>query len=84
MIVVLGLGRNKSLTPIGNICCSMTWWSWLFVAYNLFGPTCLLKAVEHLVGAQIFDTKSIKDLFSFCVNIKRVVGLKKIVVLGFL
>jgi hypothetical protein len=48
-----------------------------------FGPTCFLNAIEYLVEARIFVTKSRNNLFSSCVNTNGAYGLKKFVTLGF-
>jgi len=80
IIVVLSLGCNKTHTLTSNICCSMTWWSWLFMANNLFGPTCFLKATKYLIRTWIFDTKSKKRFIFFLCEHKGAGGLKKIVV----
>jgi hypothetical protein len=46
------------------------------MAYNLFGPTCLLKAIAYPIRAQILETNSRKDLFSSSVKTSWVASLK--------
>jgi hypothetical protein len=38
-------------TTSGSICCTMSWWSWVFMANNLFGLTCFLNAIDCPIGA---------------------------------
>jgi hypothetical protein len=66
--VLHGPNCDKFQMHVGIICCTITWWSWLFMCYNLWLPTCFLNATTHLVGACILATKSTKAFASLCVK----------------
>ncbi len=51
IIATLGPSCKRLQTTSGSICCTMTWWSWLFTANNLFKLTCFLNATEYHVRA---------------------------------
>ncbi len=43
IIVLHGPSCSKFQMPTGIICYTITWWSWLFMCWNLWLPTCFFE-----------------------------------------
>ncbi len=68
IIVLHGPSCSKFQMPTSIICYTITWWSWLFMCWNLWLPTCFLNVVAYHVGACTLATKSTKAFASFRVK----------------
>jgi len=66
--VLHGPSCNKLWMPTSIICCTITWWSWLFMCCNLQLPTCFLNIVTYPIGAYTWATKFTKAFASFRVK----------------